>query len=96
VAELVIELLKHTGGDWHDQSDPNALHEASKLNLAIDKAFHLLHWQPVWTFEQTVATTASWYQDEANERNIQELTSQQIQTYHQAAAAKELEWAVDM
>ncbi len=93
VAELVQELLKHTGGEWTDASDPNAVHEASKLNLAIDKAFHLLQWQPVWNFEQTVAATAEWYQDEANGWNIHELTTQQIQTYHQAAAAKGLAWA---
>ncbi|MFN5638153.1 MAG: CDP-glucose 4,6-dehydratase, partial [Akkermansiaceae bacterium] len=46
VEQLVIELVNHTGGKWSDASDPNAVHEASKLNLAIDKAFHLLNWKP--------------------------------------------------
>jgi CDP-glucose 4,6-dehydratase len=93
VAELVQELLKHTGGDWSDASDPHAPHEASKLNLAIDKAFHLLGWQPVWDFEHTIATTAKWYLDEAAGRNVHELTIQQIQAYHAAASAKDLAWA---
>ena len=51
VAELVTELITHTGGQWIDASDSNDLHEASKLNLATDKAFHLLKWQSVWDFK---------------------------------------------
>ena len=93
VAELVQELLKHTGGDWSDASDPHAHHEASKLNLAIDKAFHLLGWQPVWNFEQTIATTAEWYLEDAMGSNVRDLTIQQIKAYHTAASAKGLAWA---
>ena len=36
VADVVQSTLEHTGGDWVDQSDPNAVHEASKLNLSIE------------------------------------------------------------
>jgi CDP-glucose 4,6-dehydratase len=93
VAELVQELIKHTGGEWSDASDPLALHEASKLNLATDKAFHLLKWQPVWNFEQTVFVTAEWYLAEAKGQNIHEHTLQQIEAYQKAAAAKNLPWA---
>lgn len=95
VAELVQELLKHTGGDWIDASDPNAVHEASKLNLATDKAFHLLQWQPVWDFEQTIATTAEWYLKEPTSGNIHELTTQQIVEYQAAASTKGLPWTQD-
>lgn len=94
VAELVQELIEHTGGEWSDQSDPNAPHEASKLNLAIDKAFHLLQWQPVWNFKQTIAATAAWYIAEAHGQSAQSLTTQQIQEYHQAAKAQEMPWAM--
>ncbi|MEY4245462.1 MAG: hypothetical protein RLZZ245_3047 [Verrucomicrobiota bacterium] len=93
VAELVHELIEHTGGEWQDHSDPNALHEASKLNLAIDKAFHLLQWQPVWNFKTTIAATAKWYLSEAHGNPPQELTVQQIKDYHQDAIAHELPWA---
>jgi len=93
VAELVRELLKHTGGEWTDASDPDAVHEASKLNLATDKAFHLLQWQPVWNFEQTMATTAEWYLQEPTSPDIHALTQGQIQTYQETAAAKGLAWA---
>lgn len=93
VAELVQELLKHTGGEWTDASDPNALHEASKLNLATDKAFHLLQWQPVWTFEETIANTAAWYLNR-NSSSIADFTRQQIATYQDAAAARHIAWAL--
>jgi CDP-glucose 4,6-dehydratase len=93
VADLVQELTRHTGGEWVDATDPNALHEASKLNLATDKAFHLLGWQPVWNFEQTIKYTAEWYLGEENDRNPYELTRAHIAAYQAAAAQKSLPWA---
>lgn len=81
VAQLVQELLKHIPGQWSDASDPHALHEASKLNLAIDKAFHLLEWEPVWNFEQTIARTAEWYLGESAGICPRELTLRQIELY---------------
>lgn len=92
VAELVQELLKHTGGEWTDASDPNAVHEASKLNLATDKAFHLLGWQPVWNFEETIAKTAEWYLQETGSPDIHALTQSQIHSYQSAASSKGLPW----
>ncbi len=91
VAELVQELLQHTPGSWQDASDPNAVHEASKLNLAIDKAFHLLQWQPVWDFSQTIANTADWYQQAT--ADPVEFTRQQTSSYAAAAAAAGIAWA---
>jgi CDP-glucose 4,6-dehydratase len=93
VAELVKELLVHIPGEWTDASDPNAVHEASKLNLAIDKAFHLLQWQPVWNFEQTIAHTAEWYSGEADGKSARDLTLQQIHNYQNNAAESGLLWA---
>lgn len=93
VAGLVQELIKHTGGSWIDASDPNALHEASKLNLAIDKAFHLLGWQPVWDFESTIQQTASWYLQESSGTSPLETTSMQIQEYRKKADRLNLLWA---
>lgn len=94
VAQLVEELTRHTGGQWADTSEPNAPHEASKLNLAIDKAFHLLGWQPVWDFEQTLAKTAEWYLAEDHGKDVVELTQKQIESYTYAAAEKQLPWAI--
>ena len=94
VAQLVAELLKNTGGEWTDASDPNARHEASKLNLATDKAFHLLEWKPVWSFEETIAYTAEWYVGEQKGTPPLELTQSQIQAYQSAAAHRSIVWSL--
>lgn len=93
VAELVQELLRHIDGDWIDASDSHAPHEASKLNLATDKAFHLLGWQPVWTFEETLAHTAEWYKREHAGESPRDLCQEQIAAYTGAAVNKHLPWA---
>lgn len=93
VAQLVEELLKHAGGKWEDCSDPNAPHEASKLNLAIDKAFHLLSWQPVWDFETTIVQTAGWYVREGAGETAAALCDEHIADYCADAKSKGLPWA---
>jgi len=61
VRELVEEALRHWPGSWQDQSIPSAPHEASLLNLVIDKAHHQLGWAPHWDFATTVERTVNWY-----------------------------------
>jgi CDP-glucose 4,6-dehydratase len=93
VGELVDELLKHSGGAWHDASSPEAVHEASRLNLAVDKAQHLLGWRPIWDFAETIRRTAEWYH--ADERGDDEvaISERQIADYHAAARAASAPWA---
>lgn len=94
VAELVAEILVHWPGRWEDQSDPKAVHEAKLLNLATDKAHHLLQWQPVWSFEQTIAQTVQWYrQNQANPVQVVALTASQIASYTADAAARNIYWS---
>ena len=61
VGELVATILEHWSGDWIDQSDPSAPHEANLLHLQIDKAHHRLGWQPRWDYATTLARTVGWY-----------------------------------
>jgi CDP-glucose 4,6-dehydratase len=96
VAELVNEVLTHWPGRWDDRSDPNAVHEATLLNLATDKAHHLLGWTPVWDFEQSIAATVEWYRAacvRGGEARLFEFTSQQIRSYEEDAAATRVAWA---
>jgi CDP-glucose 4,6-dehydratase len=93
VAELVEELLHHTPGVWEDRSDPMAPHEASKLNLAIDKAHHALGWRPVWSFEETVRRTVEWYRAEDQAADLVRFTAQQIREYRLAAESASIPWA---
>jgi CDP-glucose 4,6-dehydratase len=94
VARLIEEILKHRPGEWEDRSNPNAPHEASLLNLSIEKAFHLLHWRPVWDFEETIARTVDWYtRVEKSDDTPLALTTSQIADYTSAARAAGLPWA---
>lgn len=98
VVDLVQELLKHWPGEWVERSDPSAVHEAKLLNLATDKAFHLLGWSPVWTFEKTIEHTAAWYRraheaGAAAQTEMRAFTQQQINNYQECAAAGPIQWA---
>jgi CDP-glucose 4,6-dehydratase len=96
VAELVQEILKHWPGQWDDRSDPLALHEAKLLNLATDKAHHLLGWSPAWPFAETITRTVEWYHQTAiPSTNIQAFTTAQINAYTTAAQSAALVWAND-
>ena len=84
VADIVQEILKHWPGEWQDKSDPNAPHEAGKLNLATDTAFHLLKWRPKWDFPTTIEKTLAWYKESETCQSSEEfsaLTRRQIQEY---------------
>ena len=83
VGELVGEVVKLWPGRWEDRSDPTAPHEAGRLNLAADKAFHLLGWQSQWGFEKTLAETVAWYNGVQNQEDgvVPILTRNQITAY---------------
>lgn len=61
VSELLELALQYWPGTWKDHSDPHAPHEAGRLHLQIDKAYHNLGWKPCWGFSSTVKRTVSWY-----------------------------------
>lgn len=85
VGELVDKVLTYWPGQAHDQTDANAPHEAGRLNLATDKAFHLLGWRPKWSFDETVKKTVDWYRTTSDASNnadrFRELTTAQIREY---------------
>ena len=102
VEKLVNEILRHWPGRWADQSNPNAVHEASLLNLATDKAHHLLGWKPVWDFAATVAKTVTWYRGvsvtPAGKRiaAAKLLTQRQIAEYCAQAGKAGVAWAKNL
>ena len=63
VEELINEILNFWPGTWKDISNSYDFHEAKKLNLSWDKAYHLLKWHPQLTLEQSVQYTVKWYHD---------------------------------
>jgi CDP-glucose 4,6-dehydratase len=82
VEDLVTEILKNRQGSWEDASDPAALHEATLLNLSVEKANRLLGWQPRWSFEETIKRTVTWY-DQVHQNTVTplEITRRQIDEY---------------
>ncbi len=93
VATLVAEVLKHWPGKWEDRTDPKAVHEATLLSLAIDKAQRELGWKPVWEFAPTIAHTVEWYRAvSGNAAVAADLTCRQIAAYETAARALNLTW----
>lgn len=90
VGELVEEILRHWPGQWKDRSDPTAVHEASLLQLSIDKAHSLLDWSPVWKFSTAVAETVAWYRQASAWR---ETTTAQIDRFAAAARTAGVVWA---
>lgn len=85
VSALATALVKAWGrGEWVDQSDPKAHHEASLLRLSIDKAHARLGWQPRWGFDETIARTVAWYRaqaDGASAAALKALTLEQIAAF---------------
>jgi CDP-glucose 4,6-dehydratase len=96
VADLVQQILKHWPGIWLDKSEPTALHEAKLLNLCTDKAHHFLGWSPVWSFEEAVARTITWYRaahEVAGVSGMCAFTGEQIAAYTADAANAGIIWA---
>lgn len=93
VRELVNEVAKHVPLASADEDASGVPHEAGRLNLAIDKAHHLLGWQPIWNFEKAVAEAVKWYQGEQNAADLVELSYNQIERYTADARQTQLTWA---
>lgn len=93
VLELVECFLKYTGGSWVDVANNLEPHEASKLNLAIDKAFHLLDWKPTWSFETGVWQTAMWYMSVHQGMDPVDATELCIKNYYNDAITNGQRWA---
>ncbi len=61
VAEVLGKLGRHWKAlRWHG-TDLQQPHEANLLHLDSAKARSLLHWQPVWNIDATLARTVEWY-----------------------------------
>jgi len=96
VRDLVEAILQTWPGTWRDHSDPQALHEAGLLGLAVGKAERVLGWRSTWDFATTVRRTANWYKEAcADPSRVRELTQADIAAYVEAAREAGLPWATD-
>ena len=61
VSQLIEATFQHWPGEIGIHCGKEAVHEAARLHLQIDKAKHQLGWAPRWTFKTTIQRTVNWY-----------------------------------
>jgi CDP-glucose 4,6-dehydratase len=62
-------------------------HEANFLKLDSSKAKRRLSWRPVWSFQDAISNTISWYLAAAEGQDMRAFSLQQIESYARAAGA---------
>jgi CDP-glucose 4,6-dehydratase len=93
VVDLVQRFLSLTGGEWLDCEDQDQPHEASKLNLAIDKAYHVLGWVPIWDFDTCLKETSEWYTSVQHGADPNVVTMECINRFVRSSIAKAVGWS---
>lgn len=82
VSVVVDEIIRHWPGTWNDRSDPAGVHEAGRLGLSWDLAYHRLGWHPRWNFAETVERTVNWYKAQlGGSAKAQDLVRSDIEAY---------------
>lgn len=81
VQGLVELILQEWPGTWQDASQGEQPHEAGRLGLVTDKAFHQLGWSPCWDLQEAVKRTVAWYRAAAQGADVLELCLGQIRDY---------------
>lgn len=99
VLELLEEIAKYwevqKGADMYELQENNSFHEAGLLKLNCDRALQHFNWKPTLHFDETVAFTATWYNNYYNNTAIEMLafTNKQIIEYVTNAKKRNNEWA---
>jgi len=94
VSALVAEVLQHWPGEWRDESDPAAPHEANFLHLCTDRAARWLGWFPAADFGEAVRETVRWYRARHVEgAEMRAFSRRQIADFTAVAAQRGLAWA---
>ena len=75
---LVTEWPSYASWELEKGSQP---HEAQLLKLDISKAKSRLNWKPLWNLEQTLKSIVDWNSAHINNKNMQEVTMDQINNY---------------
>ena len=75
---LVTEWPSYASWELQKGSQP---HEAQLLKLDISKAKSRLNWKPLWNLEQSLKSIIDWNSAHINNKNMQEVTMDQINNY---------------
>lgn len=98
----VVELMESLSKIWNNNEISNSyviqdnvpFNEAGLLKLNCDKALFHLDWVANLDYEETVSLTGRWYYSfyKENERDLYEVTIDQISEYEQSGMKKSLVW----
>lgn len=93
--ETVVKSVKKRWNkfEYGIDSMSDNLHEAGLLKLDCSKAYTLLHWKPVWSFEKALDLTVRWYRGYYEEGKI--YTEEDLEEYINDAKRLNLEWVDD-
>ena len=97
VKELV-ELVLHEwkSGDWTSANTSNSNPESHYLKLDSKKAMNQLGWFTIYSINETISKTMSWYKKFIeNQNNMQDFTTMQIENYSQQAKQMNIIWATN-
>lgn len=90
VSEVLGKLNAHWSSlRWHVTEEPQ-LHEATLLYLDSAKARSILHWKPIWNFEEALEKTANWYRAWLEYGKVS--TREQLSNYITTATQANIEW----
>ena len=83
---------------WQNVSEKEfRAYEAELLKLNCDKALHLLDWEAILPFKETVRMTAEWYSSYyKSPKKINEITISHIKEYQILAKKKGMRWATQI
>jgi CDP-glucose 4,6-dehydratase len=97
VRQLIEDLSKYWNFDNVDRAfkinDNSSFHESELLKLNCEKALSDLEWQASLSFKDTIKFTSEWYFNfYKTDRNIFDMTIEQIQDYENIAKIRSLSW----
>ena len=90
VAEILDLLQTHWPDLKWEQTDSPQPHEATLLNLNVQKAEEKLKWRPIWSLDQAIQATAEWYRT-FHEQGATS-TDEQLATYLTDALSAGASW----
>jgi len=93
----VKELVKLAQTYWpvinySEAHEAQAVHEANLLMLDCTKAAKILHWQPVWDFQQTIQKTIVWYKEYYDSHVVN--SEKDLQAFINDAREKGISWSL--
>ena len=94
VVQNVIRIWNK--GDWIDVSKESRDQPIELISLLLDstKALNLLEWKTVYSFENAINETVSWYKSYYNnDTPMRELSVNQIEQYSKTANQMDITWA---